>query len=326
VDIAQDGREAVERVGMRAYDIVLMDMQMPVMDGVTATVEIRKDQRYKELPIVAMTANAMQHDRERCAAAGMNDHVAKPIDPDELFKTLLKWINPKRVQALPAGDAQDRPETAKKPQQSAAERGKEGLPDIPDLDVELGLRRVLGKKPLYLNMLRKFIANQESTPVLIRAALDAGDRAAAERCAHSAKGVNGNIGALGLQALASDVEKTIRDGAAREVVETRLAPFAEALAAMIFHLKAAVSPEESPVVPPEGMDMGRASEVIAKLANLLSNDDSETNDVLEQNFDLLRFAFGNDAFVQIDRAIKQYDFEKALELLKEHAQALNISL
>lgn len=87
--IANNGKEAVEMVAKNNYDIVLMDMKMPVMDGVTATMEIRKDSKNNDLPIVAMTANAMQQDREQCANAGMNDHVSKPICPKELFRTLL---------------------------------------------------------------------------------------------------------------------------------------------------------------------------------------------------------------------------------------------
>jgi PAS domain S-box-containing protein len=95
VDVAENGQEALDMVQTGRYDIVLMDMQMPVMDGVTATIAIRKLPQFADLPIVAMTANAMDQDRERCAAAGMNDHVAKPIDPDELWAALLKWIKPK---------------------------------------------------------------------------------------------------------------------------------------------------------------------------------------------------------------------------------------
>lgn len=90
--IANNGKEAVEMVAKNNYDIVLMDMKMPVMDGVTATMEIRKDAKNNDLPIIAMTANAMQQDREQCANAGMNDHVSKPISPKELFRTLLKWV------------------------------------------------------------------------------------------------------------------------------------------------------------------------------------------------------------------------------------------
>ena len=76
------------------YDAVLMDIQMPVMGGFEATREIRKDERFKELPVIAMTAHAMAGDREKSLAAGMNDHVTKPIDPDELFSTLVRWIKP----------------------------------------------------------------------------------------------------------------------------------------------------------------------------------------------------------------------------------------
>ena len=106
VDLAENGRFAVEKVKAADYDLVLMDMQMPVMDGLTATLEIRRDEHFKDLPIVAMTANAMQGDRDRCIRAGMNDHVAKPIDPENLWKALLKWIKPRQStaeqKALPA--------------------------------------------------------------------------------------------------------------------------------------------------------------------------------------------------------------------------------
>ena len=92
IDIAENGEIAVKKVSEASYDIVLMDMQMPVMDGITATKEIRKNPKYALLPIVAMTANAMAQDREKCIQAGMNDHISKPIDPKQLFLTLRKWI------------------------------------------------------------------------------------------------------------------------------------------------------------------------------------------------------------------------------------------
>jgi two-component system sensor histidine kinase/response regulator len=100
VDIADNGQIAVDMVGKSSYDIVLMDMQMPVMDGVTATIEIRKDGRFKDLPIVAMTANAMQQDKDKCLAAGMVDFITKPIQPDELWATLGRWIKPKHAPAI----------------------------------------------------------------------------------------------------------------------------------------------------------------------------------------------------------------------------------
>jgi two-component system, sensor histidine kinase and response regulator len=91
VDVADNGEIAVRMVKEKAYDLVLMDMQMPVLDGIEATKVIRTDPRFETLPIIAMTANAMVADRNRCLDAGMNDHIAKPIDPDQLFKVLLRW-------------------------------------------------------------------------------------------------------------------------------------------------------------------------------------------------------------------------------------------
>ncbi len=95
IDVARNGQIAVDMVRANEYDLVLMDMQMPVMDGIEATKLIRSDTRFAHLPIVAMTANAMSGDRDACLEAGMDDHVAKPIDPVELFEALQRWIAPR---------------------------------------------------------------------------------------------------------------------------------------------------------------------------------------------------------------------------------------
>ncbi|MCK9199600.1 MAG: PAS domain S-box protein [Gallionella sp.] len=317
VEIANNGQEVLDMLARKSYDIVLMDMQMPVMDGVTATEEIRKDAKYKALPIVAMTANAMQQDKERCEAAGMNGHVAKPIEPDDLFRTLLKWVKPTQfVPAKAEEKIQDR---------HHAPKDEISLPVIEGLDVELGLRRVLGKRPLYLSMLQKYVSNQQATPTELRAALDAGDRATAERIAHSAKGVSGNIGASGLQEMAAELEKMIREGADAEAVEKKIAPFEKKQGAMIAALRQFLPGEESGK-PPESLDMNKVAGVVQKLGGLLAEDDSEASDVLEENLDLLRFAMGAEHFTRIDGAIKQYDFEAALKYLRERATELKIDL
>ncbi|TRZ67938.1 MAG: response regulator, partial [Rhodocyclaceae bacterium] len=211
VDIADNGRIAVDMVQRGAYDVVLMDMQMPVMDGVTATIEIRKLGEFRELPIVAMTANAMQQDRDRCMAAGMQDFVTKPIEPDELFGALLRWIKPRH------------PPTHQAPlatQEAAADGELPG--DVAGLDVANGLRRVLGKKSLYLSMLRKFVAGQKGAPDEIRAALAADDSATAERLAHTAKGVAGNIGATEVQQHAAVPEAVLKARRPRGEIDVAL--------------------------------------------------------------------------------------------------------
>ncbi len=306
VDIANDGREAVEMVAKRNYDIVLMDMQMPVMDGVTATIEIRKDARFKQLPIIAMTANAMEQDKEMCANAGMNDHVAKPIDPDELFRALIKWVKPKQspLKTLPMA------------QKIAINLPVDNvLPYIDGLDVELGLKRMMGKKPLYLNMLRKYVINQENTIVELRMALAENNYELAERIAHSAKSVNGNIGATGLQNMAVELEKLINTQASNDVIEAKIASFEQVQFAMITSLKMALPLDKPDNV--ENVDPSKFVEILNRLNELLKDDDSEANDVLDDNVDLLRFVLGVDTFSKVDQAIKNFDFEQAVLLLKE---------
>ena len=307
VEIANNGQEAIDMVGKHTYDIVLMDMQMPVMDGLTATVEIRKDTRHKDLPIVAMTANAMQQDKEKCVTAGMNDHLTKPIDPDELFRVLLKWLEPR-----PAGVVQEKVQLPANDQDI-------DLPAIEGLDTELGLRRVLGKKSAYLNMLRNYVSSQENTPVELRTALAAEDRATAERIAHTAKGVNGNIGASGLQKMAGKLESMIRDGAACDAIEVGMAPFEKAHSAMLAALKATMPTKEAMTGAPP--DTAKAAAVLSRLRELLAGDDSEAGDVLEENIELLRFVLGAEAFSRLDYAIKQFDFEAALQLLDQTGNA-----
>ena len=231
VDLAENGRVALEKVRAADYDIVLMDMQMPVMDGVTATREIRKEDRFKDLPIVAMTANAMQADRDLCLAAGMDDHVAKPIEPDVLWKVLLKWIKPRHFTTTAE---------AVKPQ---AAQDVELPSGIDGLDMAGGLRRVLGKKKLYLSMLRKFVAGQKSATTEILKALDGDDWGTAERLAHTLKGVSGNIGATGLQERAEKIEVAIRERQPRKAVDNRLDELKNPLEKLIVQLEQKL-PEE----------------------------------------------------------------------------------
>jgi two-component system sensor histidine kinase/response regulator len=151
IDLAENGKVAVQMVSENKYDIVLMDMQMPVMDGVSATKAIRSDARLRTLPIVAMTANVMAADRENCIEAGMNDHIAKPIDPDELFAVLLRWIRPRNggSPAMPVStSAPNVPAAAKLPGSNSLE--------IAGVDTQSALKRTGGNPKRYESLLRKF--------------------------------------------------------------------------------------------------------------------------------------------------------------------------
>lgn len=202
LDIAADGKIAVDKVILSKantpYDLILMDLQMPVMDGYTATKKIRQDSHFDNLPIVAMTADAMVGVRVKALAAGMNDYITKPIDPHKLFNVLVKLIDP-GDRDLPASKP-DRPQDKQSDQQEL---------DLPGIDVKGGLKSVGGKVELYREILTKFYRDYQDTAKQIQSALDESDLELAQRLAHTVKGVSGNIGALELQEASRLLEKCI---------------------------------------------------------------------------------------------------------------------
>jgi CheY-like chemotaxis protein len=184
-----------------------MDVQMPVMDGYTATRAIRKDERFKELPIIAMTAHAMAGDEDKSLQAGMNGHVAKPIDPDQLFSTLQKWIKPseKRVQV-------QQPEvTVEQSESDKALPAEDELPEyLPGFDLADGLKRLQKNKRLYRKLLLSFATDYNAVANEIREALDAKDFDQAHSLVHNLKGLAGNLAATDLQVSAVNLEKLVK--------------------------------------------------------------------------------------------------------------------
>jgi len=315
VEVADNGQKAIEMLDKRLYHIVLMDMQMPVKDGLTATRELREDARFKDLPILAMTANVMEADIEKCREAGMWDHIGKPIEPDELFAKLLKWVKPRKIEEVQETATTPLEETETKKEEPKPV-SQEDLPDIQGLDTRLGLKRVMGKKAFYLDMLRKYIENQGQASVQIRQSLDGNDYGTAERLAHTAKGVSGNIGASEVQALAAALEKAIREKLPRKEIEAMLDSFGSAHGELIARLTeafpASVVQEEVSEV-----DAEKAAAVCEKMLELLANDDSEAVDYLETEKAVLRYILGAEQFQHFEHAVKQYGFAQALELLTQ---------
>jgi putative two-component system response regulator len=209
VEVAENGAEAVRMVSENPYDLVLMDVQMPVMDGLAATAEIRRIPALAHLPIVALTASARPGDPERCRAAGMDGHIAKPLDPQELWREVGRWLPPG-----PTGGGSG-------PGAASVDGPAEELPSgIPGLDVAAGLNRAQGKRAVYLGLLRSFAAGRGVDPAEIRRALEDGDREAAERMAHTAKGLLGNLGAGPLEQWAGSLERSIHQGRTRETLDS----------------------------------------------------------------------------------------------------------
>jgi two-component system, sensor histidine kinase and response regulator len=232
VEVADNGQIALEMLQKRAYGLVFMDMQMPVMDGVTATREIRKLPAFANLPIVAMTANAMEQDRRKCRDAGMNDFLVKPIDPQEMMSILLRWG--RQLRASVEAAAVQQPQLPRPG--NASQAVAEAFDGIEGLDTALGLSRMLGKKSLYAAMLRRYLAGQQQVVGEIRQALALGDTATAERIAHTTKAVSGNVGATVIQERAAALEAAIGEhgdpaGLAR-LLEELDAPLTSLLAAL----------------------------------------------------------------------------------------------
>jgi two-component system, sensor histidine kinase and response regulator len=311
VDVAQNGSVGVQRVQETSYDVVLMDLQMPVMDGWEATRRIRALPGFARLPILAMTANALAGDRERSLAAGMNDHVTKPIDPEELFDVLLRWLTHRTV------DAAERDTAAPVP--TPLPEAGPPLDLIPGLDTADGLRRVLGRREAYVGILRRFAEGQADIARDIRAALAEGRRADAERGAHTLKGVAGTIGARELQRQAAELEAALRQSATPEDVE----PLLETAGGMLDDLISALlrtlplDPKQTAAVP--SVDAKVLATAVSGLDHLLSCDAAEAIDAFEAARPILAAAFGERA-AQIGQLVRRYQFEEALAALREVAR------
>lgn len=315
VDIADNGLIALEKIRNNPYSIVLMDMQMPVMDGLEATVEIRRDPRFVNLPIVAMTANVLQSDRDRCREAGMNGHVAKPIDPDELWSTLLNVIEPVNL-VVARSKVQPDEQSSLQAGRADNESGKylTKLANIPGLDIQAGLRRALGHQSLYRSLLKKFILGQRNFESAFIEALDQSDMIQAERLAHTLKGVAGNIGAGTVQSAAHQLEAAVKTTQERNDLMRSLQEVVLPLTALLDRIEQAVLDEsqETEIV----LDAVRLEQVCDHLSVLLSENDADALSYFQINRDFLKMAFPED-FVMIESDINAFDFDASLETLNK---------
>jgi len=315
VTVASDGRQGVERLEEAGdpvpYDVVLMDIQMPEMDGYQATARLRSQARFGKLPIVAMTAHATIEEKQRCVAAGMNDHVAKPIDPAALYDVLSHYC---------AAEV-SRPTT-----NAPAEPGPTELPPVDGLDAIQGLRRVAGNRKLYLSLLRQFLEGQANAAERIRESLGQGERSVAERLAHTVRGTAGNLAAGPVQAAAGALEKAIHDGLEAARVEALRAQLGEALV----RLSSALRPllDEPAYAPAPAAPVHTAAKpadhaalkvVVSRWGRLLAECDAGAIDDLEREGELLRSLFGADAFTRFAKLVTAYEFESALEALRSAA-------
>ena len=210
VSVAYDGEEALAILGQEDFDGVLMDCQMPVMDGYAATRALRQQPQWRDLPVIAMTANALVGDRDKVLAAGMNDHIAKPIKVDQMFATLARWIRPATSQSAAA------------PEPSSNRPCADLLAGLSGIDHRDGLAATMGDEALYRRLLRIFRDREADFPQRFRAARAMGDNAAAMRMAHDLKSVTGALAVSAVHPLAAELERACRDGVADAEVESMI--------------------------------------------------------------------------------------------------------
>ncbi|MEO5374429.1 MAG: response regulator [Alphaproteobacteria bacterium] len=323
VDIASNGVEAVRMVDGDGdgdgYDAVLMDVQMPVMDGYEATRTIRRIPRYERLPIIAMTAHSMTGDRELCLAAGMNDHIAKPIDTEHLFAVLTTHIKHRHhgpVDRLPSRTLDQAHEAVILPR------------DLPGIDRDSALRRLMGNQALLANLLVEFHQSYGGAADEVRRAFEQGDPTRAGRLAHQIKGVAGNIGASGLQAAAADLDLAVKQG--RSADWPALTEAFVAVLRRILTVTGGVHPvggETAAAEPdPGAVDLSLLKPGLAELAGQLAQFKLDSTTTFNTLKPILRQAGFPDEAAEMEERIARFDFHGAQAPLRKIIDALDIKM
>ena len=315
VTIANHGAEAVKFLTQGSqpppFDIVLMDLQMPEMDGLTATRLLRAEPDFQQLPIIAMTAHVMAEEVQRCLDAGMNDHVGKPIDPGPFFTTLARWTrgHKREVAGVPARARSAEEEII--------------LPEIKGVDIAGGLQRIAGNKRMYRDLLAQFAVKQKSAGERIATAIESGNHHQAERLAHSLKGAAGNLGINQIFHLAGNLERAIRESL--DGVEGLVKELASMLDLQIQTIQEALK-VAAPIAEKRDaaglVDPIAASTAVGRLRELLEASDADAPDAYANLAEILQGTVDPSQLDALSAAVNAFDFETALIQLNDIARQL----
>jgi CheY-like chemotaxis protein len=309
VELAGDGDEAIQYLlnERRCYDAVLMDLQLPTLDGFQAARSIRSDPRCQGLPIIAMTAYTLPEERDHCLAAGMNDYLAKPVSLTQLLDTLARWTG-KRVMPDSTGVAI---ESAATP------------PALPGLELETALQRLGGDHQLLCELLERMAEDYSDAAIAVRAALSRKDLVLARRLAHTVRGVAGSIGATTLQDAAAAVEQSLRVGA---LPEEKLV---QALAAALTQTLESIVLARRDWAPSPRLDSPARPELHRGLRELLVRLERQALsavDLFQSLRQSLLEAQPELSVKPLGQSIERLDFKTASRLLHELASQLGIPL
>lgn len=306
VEIAKNGKEAVEAVHRSHFNAVLMDIQMPEMDGYEATKIIRQDSRFTSIPIIAMTAHAMKGDEEKCLEAGMDGYISKPINQERLFYII--WKSMGRQEPISAKE----PEAVSE-ETVVAEAGE--LPDrLPGINIKDALKMLNIDKDIFKGILIKFLGSNKDTMSKIRSAFESEDWESLMQSAHSLKGSSANIGANDLQEAAYELEKASKDGVVKppalfliEKVEAALKQVQESLQSLVDISKVESSHGKKISADPEQL-----RPLLKQLAEALDLAEPEE---IKKHVEALRKHLATSVFQDLENLINNYDYEKALNLV-----------
>lgn len=316
VDVANNGREAVAMVtgGDKAYDMVLMDIQMPEMDGYEATRLIRRDKRFAALPIIAMTAHAMDEERQKTMDAGMNDHIAKPIDAPAMFATIDRFVQRQGVR----GDINKQHHNAS---------DETDIPEIAGLDVRTAMGRIDGDKGLYLSLLRSFVSNQSGAALAIEEALKQKNMETALRVVHTSKGIAGTIGSRAVVDAATALEKALGVTDHPESIKEKLAIFGQEIERLVTILNKIhpVRQDSAECTEKVTVDPKIVTTILIRLVRYVRQSDGKAEDYLSEHRAELA-GLPREAMKQLTMSIARFDYDSALAILNSVATEAGIDL